>query len=436
VATKIEIFNYKTIKHAVFEVDGYTLLLGKNFIGKSALITAIVSAFINRTGDGFIRHGEKFAEVRITYGKYFFAWHKEEGNSFYTLSDGETTRTLEKIGAMDLPREIVEAGFGPIVIGGKKNLLWYARQLEVLFLIDKPRQNSTTDLIASVTKIDAVYKAVELAKKDLKASKAELKVRGADIRDAKQDLSKFEPLEEYAIKESILTGIRDQNLAIQKEVAFLEKSTRDLEEHSTTLRKYHPAVKLTPVSTVPLGGDLKEIVKLDGLMRQYRDSQAEVESLSSVPKVPGYPTELLNNSEGLAREISNLDDLSHRLDSAQKVVVKCRDAGKIPSADKAYKAVASLAKEVASIAVLEDKLKKANEGLSRVKAAGSLKPVPVPHELLKELITLEKLTNSLDAASRELRSAHAELLSAAAEHEEIHAELGKFENCPACGAPL
>ena len=49
-ATKVNIKNYQSIKDVSFEVDGFTVIIGKNNIGKSAIIRALEAPLANQAG--------------------------------------------------------------------------------------------------------------------------------------------------------------------------------------------------------------------------------------------------------------------------------------------------------------------------------------------------------------------------------------------------
>lgn len=435
-ATKVEIFNYKTIKHVVFTIEGYTLLLGKNFIGKSALITAIMSALTNRSGEGFIRHGEKFAEVRITLGDFQCTWHKEKNKSYYILSNGGETRRLDKIGQADLPREIVEAGFGPIEINKKKNLLWYARQLEVLFLVDKPKQNSTTDLIASVTKLDAVYKAVELAKKDLKSSTAELKVRKSDLREATARLAVFKPLEEFSVHEESLKPLLKEHGTLDRSASFLEKSSRDMREQVALCQKYKPARDLELPDMDEAQGYLKKALLVGNLAYQYSRHKSTVEVLDPVKDMPPAPQSLLLEAEKDVKKLGTLEYLHNEHTTASLRLAREPLLQQLPEVHPLLEEASTLDIKLRTINTLIRKRDAADRLVSVLKEASELVPVDVPSDLFKGVDVLNRLVPKLEEATSTLKSLHADRLALKVEREDILKKLSEFKECPFCGDKL
>lgn len=440
-ATTVEIINYKTMKNVKFTIDGYTVLLGKNYIGKSALITAIMSALTNRAGEGFIRHGAKFAEVRISHGGYDLVWHKEKKNSYYRITHGTTTNEYKKIGRSDVPPEIEKMGFASLLVSGEKTLLWHAKQLEVLFLVDKPKQNFSTDLIASVTNLDAVYKAVDFAKKDLRSAKSELKIRTSDLKQAKADLETFNPLDEYAKGADTLADLYKTCKALEKDMDFLTKAITALESHTASLKKYHPVNSLVPVSLDAPARLRDEIVLLSALKASYDSSSEWYESKAPVLaalKEAGDGSDTIETCKTLIDSVRSLGVLHTEYVEARQVVDKYKAVADIPSAKEQYAEAVKGVKELVKLSGIHGQYQAALRACESLEKVGSLKSTDLKplRTLLDGYRKLHELKTMLDTSVADLKLAHKEKVEAAAEHDEIHAELGEFKDCPTCGAHI
>lgn len=438
-ATTVEIKNYKTIKHAKFTIDGYTILLGKNYIGKSALITSIVAALTNRSGDDFIRHGEKFAEVAITHGKYHIIWHKEAKNNFYMISDGVSTKEYKKAGKAELPPELNELGFGPIEVGGKKNLLWYAKQFEVLFLIDKPRQGATTDLVASVTNLDTIYKAVDIAKKELKLDNSSLKIRRSDLRVQEERLGGYKPLEEYEKDADKLESLSRGQLILSKEIKYLEKAINEIEVHTNTLKRYHPVNTLKAIPTKIQGTMIADIEKLESLISDYEKHNTWYEGKISVFKElvgSNNGSTLIAQSNETLRELEKVSKNNRDFQTAVSNYKNAELITKVPKAGKALKALEGDLQEYSHISALNSTYEKL---ISVVNSQESLKGYPevtLNRELLVEIDKINSLQVDLKESVTELKTAGAELQKAKEASKEIEKELSKFKTCDKCGSLL
>ena len=55
--TEVEVRNFQSVEHAVFRIEGFTALVGRSNIGKSALVRAVKAALTGATGTDFVRHG-------------------------------------------------------------------------------------------------------------------------------------------------------------------------------------------------------------------------------------------------------------------------------------------------------------------------------------------------------------------------------------------
>ena len=54
---EVEIQNFQSIDKVAFKIEGFTVLVGRSNIGKSALIRAIHCALTGASGTDFVRHG-------------------------------------------------------------------------------------------------------------------------------------------------------------------------------------------------------------------------------------------------------------------------------------------------------------------------------------------------------------------------------------------
>src|SRR5277367_3768831 len=143
-ATEVEVTNFQSIEHAKFVIEGYTALVGRSNIGKSAIVRAVKAALTGASGTSFVRHGPNCARrlkdakkcqckatVRIKREGFDLLWEKGDSDNRYTFngqvndSVGQGTPTF------------LQAGFAPIKIGDDKELLQVADQFDPIFLLNK-----------------------------------------------------------------------------------------------------------------------------------------------------------------------------------------------------------------------------------------------------------------------------------------------------------
>ena len=427
--TKIEITNYKTIKHVAFDFEGYTLILGRNFIGKSALVGAIVSAFINRNGDDFIRYGEDFCEVKIERDGHVVLWHKERGPGSYYLIDGVE---YKKIGRADLPQPIVDMGFAPIEVAGEKTLLWYAKQLEVLFLVNKNRQNYATDLISSVAKLDAVYKSVDIAKKDLKDYKSSLKVRSTDLRDTREQLKKYDPLEAWDAGAPVIAGWRQQLVLAEKDIEFVTTVITKIDSLKAELQRTFPATKLEAVSLSELEQINAVITETTDILVRYVSAVNAYNKNKDITKAEDIPSERVSEVAKLFSDIAVLGSLSaryHRESSVLDATSKVQDIS-IPS-------TAALDTLVASISELRGLGTKYEAATKELDASSVTLAIP-DHSKLDGLIAdITSIADLNTRYSKAVSDVATSTTEAAQVEKDLKEALKNLEgvDCPLCGTP-
>lgn len=426
--TRVEIWNYKTIEHVSFEFEGYTLVLGKNFIGKSAIIAAIVSALTNRSGDSFIRYGEKFCQVLIQRDGHSVLWHKEKGDSYYIIDEVP----YRKIGKADVPQAIKDMGFGPLEVSGEKILLWFAKQFEPLFLVNRPRQNFTTDLIASVSNLDPLYKGVDAAKKDSKTNKSELNIRRADLSDAKEEYKKFDNLDKL---ESV-KGKADTTLellkSLDKEIEVLTQLIQKLETNKEELVRTFPVTKMVDIDVSKYTGVYNEVNKATSLLTKYNKAAEVYKALAIIQQHKGIPS-------GLATKIQDILSLTERVSSLQalytesvETYIKLKPIDGLKSLTPKVYLIEQLNDEILKVSQL---LLRYEESIKQMQALASVEKFKEHPDLslqTKVVDTYSSLVERYNSANAEYGAADQELRLITEESIKIEKEKLTFDKCPTC----
>jgi len=139
---KLKIKDFQSVGDISFDVDGFTVIVGKNNRGKSAIIRAVDAALNNRSGDDFIRWGKTKSEVSFSKDGLEVDWVK--GDSAKYKVNGESFTKLNR----SVPQPIIEAGIKKIEVGDTKLSPQIAHQFKELFLLDNP---------SSITKFFPLY---------------------------------------------------------------------------------------------------------------------------------------------------------------------------------------------------------------------------------------------------------------------------------------
>jgi hypothetical protein len=437
-AFEVEIFNYKTIKHAVFTIDRYTLLVGTNFIGKSASVQAIVAALKNADGDGFIRRGEKFCEVRLTNNSNKVIWHKEKGNNFYVIEYEGKLFEYKKMGRGEIPPQIQAMGFGPLIVATEKAYLWYARQFETLFLVDKPKQNFTTDLIASVTNLDSLYKASDIGKKKLTGIKSDLKTRTADLKDMREQAQAYAPLAAYEARESILEGLISTHETLQTEISTISGIHKEFSLSLQDIQKLQPVVSLKPLSMVDCEAQFQGLIKLQGVLNEYKEASKVEEQLGKCVESLSVDLSSLRDktNESLA-EVLKVSAVKEEFDTSLRVASSFKGFSELKDLSVLVESAESSLKELVAIATVSQEYQLALKEHTKVsEAIKGLKDLVMPPNTLDEIIKISNLSTEYKEALAEVESIEESLLGCDTELAELTERLKEFNDCPFCGSTL
>jgi hypothetical protein len=395
------------------------LLIGKNFIGKSAAIQAIVAAFKNAEGEGFIRRGEKFCEVRIHHNGDSVIWHKEKGNNFYVINyQGKLYDLKKSLGRGEVPQPVISMGFGPLLISGEKAYLWYAKQFETLFLVDKPRQNFTTDLIASVADLDAIYKATDMVKKELSAKKSDLKLRATDLKDAREQAKEYSALDQYESGEAAIQALVDSIGLLGREIESLGSIEREFEQGLAVAQKLSPASSLEVLSTTSLDSLYLEINTL------YRIHKEDLNGL--VPPL-----------ESAFKEISKVSSLEAEFVSAEKALSRLGGSEKVEDLQSPLSTLQDAMGSFAQVSALEKEYRESLASFTRYSTIEkSLETLSLPEAEAKELSVVSSILTEYEGALQEFHLAQAEFKRISLELHQAQRELDEFKECPLCGGNL
>ena len=220
--TEISIKNFQSIKSVDLVVDGFTVIVGRNNIGKSAIIRAVDAALTNRVGDDFIRDGEKSTEIKIKREGLDLEWKKGAKTSYKI--NGEPFTALNR----DIPKPLVEAGFGRMELGDKKISPLVAHQFDPLFLINKGG-SVITEVLAGIYDLDSLSNADDMCQKDLKAQKSMLKTRDGDLASLQGKLEKYKDFETLKEEVKLLVEKDKASQSLQDEIALLTDYEVELE---------------------------------------------------------------------------------------------------------------------------------------------------------------------------------------------------------------
>lgn len=217
---RVKIENFQSIKDLEIEVEGFTTIVGKSNIGKSAIVRAIQGALTNREGDAFVTKGEKHTSVTLEAPEISLVWKKGGGHNDYEINGEE----LNLVGR-GVPPHIKEAGFGEMEVGRTSMNVQVADQFNPLFLLDASGAIAA-EAISDVGRLGDVQEALRRCESDRRAAGSERKVRLKDLDAVREELNAYEAFEEDAEYVRSVLAMEAECDAQQKEVTLLEEMVK------------------------------------------------------------------------------------------------------------------------------------------------------------------------------------------------------------------
>ena len=196
----INIENFQSIHSASFNINGFTVLVGENDIGKSSSFRAIHSLFNNRSGDAFITLNKPYSRVSCSFEDKCITWskHRKTGAS-YTLSIGDKSQDYDKVGR-NTPDFIPELGFGEISLKSGKIDPHFSRQREEPFLVSSAGSKQIlTEFFSELLKFGTLGKAIIQVSKDTRKLNTDINVLEKQKELQESILSSFPDPEELKL---------------------------------------------------------------------------------------------------------------------------------------------------------------------------------------------------------------------------------------------
>lgn len=398
----IEVCNFQSIEHLSLTVEGFTALVGRSNIGKSALVRAVKTALTNEVGTSFIRHerstcarlqkGGKtckcLASVHIKRDGFDLFWQKSDTINQYKFNG----KIYDKPG-QGVPEFLVEAGLAPLKMGDELNSIQFADQFFPIFLLNEsgPTAAETLTDVARLDKISVAMKAADKVRRDLASTK---KVREKDVLALEAKMTRYIGLD-----------------IVQDQVEGVDKVFSDLQRSEG------------------------KVSALTSYVGRSRDLIQQVTTLAAASKIPLPKSEMVQERwENLQKILRFQDQLSKRADGYR--ALSGVDTIEVPPSNEGLKG--DLAK-LLRLKTWETRLRaifssarslESSEKISVPEAVdfttlrGKLASMAALHARMVAIETsLGNLNTKLDAVTVEL-----------AEVEKEREELGGL--CPTCAQPL
>jgi hypothetical protein len=307
---EVDITNFQSIKNLSLKFEGFTTIVGRNFIGKSASLRAINAALTNQQGTDFIRWGEKFCEVKIKTTDIELLWHKESGNNFYKINNEDV---YDKVGNQPPPKPLIDAGFGLLNVGKEKINLFYAEQFFPLFLVDR-LDTKSADLLISIYGLDKLYKAIDLCARDQRENSNLCKLRKNDFDQAEKDLERFEDFDKVKI---VAKSLDDEKIKLNKkydDIFGLKSWFYIYEKNTEEIKRFKPVKSIEIPSYISIEKNIVECDKIKNFLSDIQDIKKDFLRLREVNSII-ISEKKTSEIESKLSEIKNLRNFQSRYDS-------------------------------------------------------------------------------------------------------------------------
>lgn len=198
----VEVKGFQSAEDIKFVIDGFTAIVGRSNIGKSALVRALKCALTNAEGVSFVRHGidcartlrgaktcKCFASVHIVTEGFDLLWEKGDSVNRYIFN-----KALYDHPGKGLPEFLASSGLSPVKVGDDASCIQISDQFYPIFLLNKSG-GIIAETISDVSKLTRVNKATKLVEKDRRDIQATKKVREADVDKIRIRLCAYEGLD-------------------------------------------------------------------------------------------------------------------------------------------------------------------------------------------------------------------------------------------------
>jgi len=287
----VEVCNFQSIERVSFQIDGFTALVGRSNIGKSALIRAIRCALTGAPVAAFVRHGRSCARklkkqktckchvsVHLQSVDFDLLWEKGDSINRYVFNGAEYPAAER-----GMPDFLI-ATFNEVKVGDKNVLLQVSDQFNPIFLLDQS-PGVVADVLSDMAKLDQVNLAMRMVEKDRREATATRKVREKDVIEATAQLASYDGLD---------TALRDVKTvktklgvvqATQAKVTQLDYFIDGRAALESRVASLEGVVAQAPPNPTELQEGQKTFSLLQRLCLQNATRRASLASLDGVSKI-------------------------------------------------------------------------------------------------------------------------------------------------------
>jgi len=441
---EVTIQNFQAIRQVSLKIDGFTALVGRSNIGKSAIVRAVRCALTGATGTDFVRHdpetckrllrGNKKclcqATVEIKMNGLALKWEKGDAINQYTVRGVDGKKTVYTKVERGTP-EFLQPDFSMVKVGDEKTLVQVSEQFNPIFLLNQSG-SVVADVLSDVAKLDDINVAMRLAEKDRREAVSTRKVREKDVLTLQTELAEYDGLDDVVGRvREVETGhetVQEATGKLRKLVEYQESA----KAKATEARALKAAVAPKLPDHDALVEAQEKLALLEDLCQRSSRLWAAVEALETATKPEMPDHDALVASQARAAEVRGFADRLKTVRTAVKDLTAAQEA-ELPDSEP----IETSFKKMQQIGVWVQRLRQFKRDMAGSKEVRQ--PLSDPEALEKSLASFRKVAGihqqhadlTADLASLEKR-----LAAAAQEKEALEQEFTTLGACPTCSQRL
>jgi energy-coupling factor transporter ATP-binding protein EcfA2 len=320
----VQIKDFQSLKDVKLRVEKFTVLIGRNNLGKSAVARALRGVAKNK-GDA-TRIGSKFNEVTLSDETFKIIRKKGPNHNDYQIkrTDQEVAE-YTKVNR-DVPSEIAELGFKSIQVGRDKVLVQFPNQFEKIFLLDRPA-SVVAEVLSKISNIEVINQALRLANRDRKQKESLLKIRRIDLEKTKQRLTHFDQIGDLNILSAEIKELKQKHTEIEQVLTRLEAYLLKLKEYKAKiLKSSQVSLVLLPKIDFEQFEQFKFLSKSLNTLGQHKRRLESLERIKLV-EIPKFSKiiDLSNETSFVQTKLVMLDQSILSVKTSEEELIRVKD---------------------------------------------------------------------------------------------------------------
>lgn len=417
---KLEIQNIQSIKHAELDLKGFSVIVGKGNLGKSAIQRAFATVMFNDWKPNYLRHKTTTGKITWTDDNRHIEVIKGSRNTF--IVNGVS---YDKIG-INIPEEYEKFGWTKLSTSNGSYPLQISEQTDPLFMVSYGDVENTR-ILNSAIKVDVYEEAARLSLYDKRQETSKL----SDLTLDKQEITKEINTE---------TKLRDKYNEMKstyEEMLLIDKYKETIDKHNKIkqIQKLTNDFLTTLKQTEILEIFLDNLYYLEECVYNRAINKKRLKILDKLKQIKEY-TENTKEKEELETRVGTSQkyiNLTKDLEVLYGYLKNSKSKLKLENNITKWSEYVTTAEEAYYLIQFNSKLNQYNKAVklkkfceSNLRVLSEIQKIQVEVRLIDEYVNKYRLRES-ELVSRD------ELIAGI---ENIGAELKEIGTCPLCGGVL